>query len=266
MHKGCAAITAACGLIFLFFAIPSPSATAAEPPGPTSGEDRLFLAFAEDAAVVPNQWWEGRLEYTNDDPVDATTINLVAAFQPIQLLEVGGRVGFGTTDAPHDTGGTGATDADLWGKWHLGSRGETEFSAGALVTLPTGDDTAFLGHDAFDVEAFGAARFRMDRAIIAAHAGIRMNGDGHFGGGTIDGKTSVALGAGAILPLSDQVSLVGELNVESERWQGADSDFRVLVGANWRPFARGMLRGAVVVGLTDGAPDAQLFAGYAYSF
>ena len=32
---------------------------------PTSGSDRLFLAFAEDATLVDRQWWEGRVETAN---------------------------------------------------------------------------------------------------------------------------------------------------------------------------------------------------------
>ncbi len=246
---------------------------AAEPAKPTPGNERLFQAFAEDATIVPNQWWEGSLDYASYEHFDVTALMLTAALKPMDRLELGGRVGFGSSSG--DSGapdGSGATDLDVWGKWHLGAvGGRTEFVVGGLATVPTGDETAGLGHDAFDLEGFGAMRYRLPEAILTAHAGFRMNGDGHIGpphprGDALDGKTSVLLGAGAIFPLSDQVSLVGEANMESERWRGADSDFRLLFGVNWRPLNRGIIRAAISAGLTDAAPDGRLIVGYAYTF
>ncbi len=248
------------------------SAVAADPASATSNEDRLFQAFAEDAAIVPHQWWEGMFDFVSGQPpsdghLDMSALMLNAALSPFRDFEVGGRVGFASSSA--DDGlpdGSGATDLDLWGKWHAGTAGAADFAIGALATIPTGDDTAGLGYDAFNIEGFGAMRYRMPEAIISAHFGFRMNGDGHFEGFTIDGKTSAILGMGVIYPVSDKVGLVGEANMESERWEGADSDFRLLVGVNWRPLNKGILRGAVSVGLTDGAPDGRLQLGYAYTF
>ena len=45
-----------------------------------------------------------------------------------------------------------------------------------------------------------------------------------------------------------------------------DSDTRLLGGINWRLANRGMFRGAVALGLDDGAPDFQLLLGYAHEF
>lgn len=231
-------------------------------PALTSGSDRLFLAFAEDSAIIETQWWEGQLAFSDGPPIDTTALLLQAALQPTRNLELGGRVGFGDTDA-----GSGATDLDFWGKWGLGTAGaDTEFAVGGLATIPTGDDTAGLGRDSFDFEVFGSLRHRLENAVISGHLGYRFNGDGTIGGASFNGKNSVLLGAGLIVPMSDVVSLVGELNMETERIENGDSDLRALAGVNWRAFNRGILRGAVAVGLTDGAPDAQVLAGYAYTF
>lgn len=232
------------------------------------GTSRLFLSFAEDAAFVPQQWWEGQLEFSDMDSLDAVLVRGVAAFQPVKKLEVGVRVGFGSTDGPPGfPDGSGATDLDVWGKWNLGTaEGKTDFAVGALATVPTGDDTAGLGFDAFDFEVFGALRHRAANATIAAHLGVRGNGDGQIRGADLDGKTSAAFGAAILYPASDTVSLVGEISVETERFRQLDSDTRILGGVNWRAFDRGVLRGAVAVGITDGAPDVQLIAGYAFTF
>jgi hypothetical protein len=232
-----------------------PVVNAADPTRSSVGSDRLFLAFAEDATFAQMQWWEGQLEVADGNPVDATVARLVVALQPIRSLEVGGRVGFGNTNGPAGfPDGSGATDLDVWGKWNLGTvEGDTSFAIGALATVPTGDDTVGLGFDAFNVEAFG-------------HAGVRINGNGNIGGAPLEGKTSAILGAAILFPLGTDVSFVGEANLETERFEGADSDARILGGVNWRAFERGVFRAALAVGLTDAAPDAQLLVGYAGLF
>ncbi len=246
----------------------SGAAWAAGAATPTSGEDRLFQSFAEDATIVPNQWWEGSLEFTSYERLDVTALMATAAFKPVERLEVGGRVGFGNSSADGGSDdGSGATDLDVWGKYHLGAAGgRAEFALGGLVTVPTGDDTAGLGYNAFNFEGFGAVRYRLPEAILTGHFGFRMNGDGHSQADDLDGRISTLFGVGLIFPLSDQVSLVGEANVESERWRDSDSDFRLLAGVNWRPLNRGIVRAAVTAGLTDGAPDGRLTIGYAYTF
>lgn len=269
MRNLCLAVTCLC------VAMPASAQMGGNTTRTTSGQDRLFLSFAEEAATVPHQWWEAQVEFVDGDPIDATLVRGVVALQPIQNLEVGGRVGFGSTSAPGNLpDGSGATDLDLWAKWHLGAvNAQTEFALGALATVPTGDDSAGLGNDSFDIQGFGSVRFRTDQLILSGTAGVRANGDGQrFGGNAApfgfetDGKTSVLLAAGGLYPISDQLTVTGEVRLESERVDNADSDVRLSVGANWRPFNRGMLRGAVVVGVSDGAPDAQALVGYAYTF
>lgn len=263
-----AALTLAAGIASAQEPTPAPTPK----PAPTAGvtrTDRLFINFIEDAAVVNHQWWEAQLEYTDGDPIDAIILRGVAAFQPMQSLEVGGRVGFGSTDTPAPLpDGTGATDLDLWGKWYFPTpSGTTEFAAGAVVTVPTGDDTAGLGFDAFAVEGFGCMRYSAKRFTLTGKVGLRLNEDGSIlGSADADGETSATVAGGVLWPWSQKVTFVGELNYEDGRFQGADSDIRFLGGLNWRTGDRGVLRGAVTIGLSDGAPDLQALVGYAYMF
>lgn len=247
---------------------PTPATSAPSARPATSGADRFFLGFAEEAAIADSQWWEGDFQYTDDNPFDTSELRLVAAFQPVKHLEVGGRVGFGNTDGSGGfEGGTGATDLDAWGKYHFGGvEADTDFAAGGLVTVPTGDDTAGLGKNAFDFEAFGSIRHRSKNWIFAAQTGLRLNGDIKIGGQSFSSKNSWFLGGGAIYPASDRWSFLGEVRLETERIEGGDSDVRVLVGVDWHLSARTMLRGAADVGLTDGAPNGQFIFGYAATF
>ena len=244
---------------------------ASKPTTPAGTADRLFLAFAQDAAIVPSQWWEGQIEYddgSKDIPVDVLIGRAVVAFQPWKQLELGGRFGFGTTDAsPPSPDGSGATDLDFYGKWVFPTVADkTDYTAGGLVTVPTGDDTAGLGFNAFGVQAFGAARHRLDDAIIGGHVGVRWNGDGDFQTVPISGKMSYELGFAVLFPLSQQVTLVGEAQIETARFEGADSAAQILAGIDWKAFGRGQIRAAIAGGLTDGAPDFRIFVGYAYTF
>lgn len=258
-------------IALLLFVCLGPLALAQTAPGvarPTSSSDRLFLSFAEDATVVDRQWWEGQVEAADDDSADANVVRAVLAFQPWVDMEFGGRVGFGDTDVTNGSDGSGATDLDVWGKYHLGGNEQTEFAVGGVVTVPTGDETAGLGSDAFGVSAFGSIRYRLTRSIITGQAGLQFNGDGRRGSETEDrdGETSPMAGVGVILPFSDNVAGVAEARYEDGRLQGDDADTRVLGGVNWRPGGRGTLRGAIAFGLSDGAPDTELIVGYAAQF
>lgn len=246
----------------------APAPRAKSSAGPSS--DRLFLAFAEDPTLADRQWWEFRAEWadgSSDLPIDYLIGRINVAIQPIQQLEIGGTVGFGSTDTPPSIpDGSGATDLDVWGKWNFGGSGSTTFAAGAVVTIPTGDDTAGLGTDAFAVKGFGSIRHEFDEVIFVGHVGLRKTQDGSILGVPIDGKTSASASGAVLFPVAPSVTLVGEALVETNRFEGFDDVIQVLGGVDWKPAGAGVIRGALALGLSDGAPDVQLFAGYAFIF
>ena len=275
-----AAIAAVAPAAFGADSAAAPAATAknASPTPATGFADRLFLAFTQDAALVPSQWWEGQLEYA-DGKNTAPNVFLVrgqVAFRPVKTLEVGGRVGFGNASASGSIpDGSGATDLEAYGKWvFLDAAQNTDFSAGVVLTVPTGDDTAGLGYNSFASQVFGSVRYRFEQVVLGGHVGVRYNGDGNFEGVPLNGKASFEFAGSALFPLANQVSLVGEVRYETARFDnptvastaGDDADTQILAGINWRAFGRGMFRGAVAGGLTDGAPNFRLILGYAYTF
>lgn len=234
----------------------------------STSTDRLFLSFAEEAVLADRQWWEGQLEFADLDPTDAVILRGVVALQPLEDLEFGGRVGFGNTDAPAGLeDGSGATDLDLWAKYVFRTQSEgTSFALGGIATIPTGDDSVGLGFDAFGIALFGSVRVAVNDLIVSGNIGARLNDDGKVQGFDLNGRTSPFVAGGVLYPLSDRVSVVGELRFEDERFDGFDSDIRMLGGLNWRLFSQGVVRAAVAIGLDDGAPDSQLIVGYAQSF
>jgi hypothetical protein len=258
-----------CVLLWLaLLVVPSAAMAQTASPPATSGNDRSFLNFAEEAALVDGQWWEGRAEYSAADEFDSLLARGIVALQFWNDIEVGGSVGFGSTDASDGApDGSGATDLDGWAKYRFNTGTKTDWAAGGVVTVPTGDDTAGLGFDAFALELFGSMRHRLSRMILNGNAGFRVSDDGSTRGlPDQDGEISPVLGFGVLAPLSDKVDAVGELRYEGERFEDFDDDARLLGGVNWRTSARGRLRAAATVGLSDGAPDFQVFAGYAALF
>lgn len=244
--------------------------------------DRLFLAFAQDPALVRSQWWEGQFEYFDGSkgvPTDALLMRGVVAFRPVKNLEVGGSFGLGTTNASGSRpDGTGATDLELYGKWVFPNAAQnTDFTAGLLLTIPTGDDTVGLGFNSFASQAFAGMRHRLENVVVlGGHIGLCLNGDGAFQGQDLDGRPSFEIGFSALFPLANQVSLIAELQSQTARFDnnnpspnnliGAEAATQILGGINWRAFGRGMLRGAVAFGLTEGAPDFSVLMSYAYTF
>jgi hypothetical protein len=66
--------------------------------------------------------------------------------------------------------------------------------------------------------------------------------------------------------MANQVTLTGEAQVETGRFDGFDSTANLAGGVNWQAFQRGLLRAAVIAGLTDATPNFQVLVGYAFAF
>ena len=276
-----AAIAAGAPTAFGADAEPAPAQPATQSTAPEIS-DRLFLAFAQDAALVKSQWWEGQIEYSDASkgaPADALILRGVVAFRPVKTLEVGGSFGLGTTNSTQGRpDGTGATDLETYGKWVFPDGApNTDFAVGVLVTIPTGDDTAGLGYNSFATQAFGGVRYRLENIVmLGAHIGACLNGDGAYQGVDLDGKPSFEIGFSALFPLANQVSLVAEVQTQTARFDntnpppnnlvGAEAATSILGGINWRAFGRGMLRADISFGLTEGAPDFTALMSYAYTF
>ena len=235
-----------------------------------AGADRLYLAFVED---VPHLEWlrfEANLGVAFFDAADAMGSEFLAAWAPRSLsrVELGARAGVVRVDFDSGDEATGPTDLEAWARYHFGTRGARgiQLSAGALLTLPTGDEDTGSSFDALRSAWFVAGRLGVGQVTISAHAGLRFNEDAEIGSTRLDGVVAPFVGGAVLWPLREDLVLVSELRFEAKRFEGAEADARLLVGATWKRFEPGMFRFALATGLSDGAPDAQLLAGYAFVF
>jgi hypothetical protein len=232
------------------------------------GADRLFLSFVEDPALVGRQHWEVQAASARDYVLaDFTVARVIAAFTYWELprVEFGARAGYGEIKPPGAGSETGATDLDLWGKYHLhrSEDGRWDVAIGALLTLPTGDEDAGLGLDAAQAEWFGAASRAFDAAVLVGHVGVATSEDGRVRGISLDGQVAASAGLGVIVTLSREASLVFEASYDGARFERTDSDALLLTGFNWQVHWRGKLRAALAAGLADSSADAELIVSYA---
>lgn len=270
------------------FAILDPSSaalaqTSAAKPGATSSEKpnlRFFQQFITDAAIVDKQWYGIEFRWQNGavppiESADGILLTPTIAINPVKNLEVGGMVSFIDYELDHDivrpgtsdpfSGDSGLGDLTAWGKYRI-LNGPVTFSAGALLTLPTGSEDEGLGTGEVTPGVFASFRAKAGDGYFMGNAAMRIFSDATILNIDFDGQTSAFLGGGYIWEAYEGWVFSGELTVESEHYDELNSDFRATAGVQYVGFKHHYLRGATSIGLTDGAPDFELILGYAYSY
>ncbi|HKY33986.1 MAG TPA: hypothetical protein VJV23_15755 [Candidatus Polarisedimenticolia bacterium] len=273
MKRGFASLV----LVAASAALPSGAwAQTAAPSGSVGAENRLFLRFVEDAAVVPSYWLEGQARFQNnsldfdgdgEDDGEATLLSVgpVFALNVAEDFEFGARVALAHRDP--DAGGseTGLTDLDLWGKLSVVTD-PVKIALGILLTAPTGDEDKLLGTGETNVEFFGGLRKDYSRLTLAANLGLRVNQDLDIEGFEVEGQNSFLAGVGILVPAGQKLVITGEFAIESERYEGTRTDSRLLGGAEYRTNESFLIRGAVAGGLSTAAPDVELLGSAVWIF
>lgn len=256
---------AALGALSIGFAF-SPLAHAQQTPA-VDAEHRLFIRFAEDAAIVPSYWLEGQARLDLSIPAvaedvrgageaDLLAVGPVFAFNVAEDFEFGSRIGVAFRDADTGSSETGLTDLDIWGKISIVSD-PVNIALGILVKLPTADESKLLGTGETDIEFFGGLRKNFTSFTVVGNLGLRINQDPEFDEDVVEveGKESVLAGLAIIIPVGAKWALTGEWAFETERIEGFKNDSRLLGGAEWRADESFAFRGSLAVGLADGSPD-----------
>ena len=240
-------------------------------PRPFPGADRLFRSFVEDVVFVEGQRAQTQVSGADFDDATSYVSELLGAFNFTALprFEVGGRVGYaGTEFDPSGTGASGFTDLELWGKLlvHTSPHSGLRSAAGWVLTLPTGEAETGRATGALGAKVFGALRYELGPVTLSANGGLRFTDDTEIDGVDRQGQVGGSLAAAALMPFGERLVGVAEAGYESKRYEDGQDEGAVLVGVNWRVLREGILRLALSFGLSDGSPDAELIAGYAFEF
>lgn len=230
------------------------------------GTDRFSIRFVEDAGIVPSYWLEGKATLQTNVPAfdetvqgggeaDLLSVTPVFALNVAEDLEFGARLSLASRNPDNGGRDSGLTDLDLWGKVSVVSD-PVKISLGILVTAPTGSRNKFLGTGETNVEFFGGIRKDFTHVTVAGNAGLRINQDPDFPDTMLDGKNSLLLGLGVLIPAGNKVVVSAEWAFETERFAGLRNDSRLMGGVEYRQSESLMYRGAVGGGFPRGLPTS----------
>ncbi len=235
-----------------------------------TNENRLFQRFIEDGAVTENVWLEGQFRFQAFEDADIFSIAPIIAVNVAEDLEFGGRFALASVDPDQGDSETGFTDLELYGKVRLTTE-PTQFALGLILELPTGDEeeSLRLGNGEIDVGFFGGMRRDFGAVSLVGNVGLRINQDPDLdpsGGVSLEGETSVQLGGAFLFAMSRRLVGSVEASYETERIDGAGSDFRVTLGGDYRWPESYALRIALVGGTGDSAPEVEVIASGVFFF
>ena len=247
--------------ILLAFAIALPLSA-----GDGTDNVHLFQSFFFDAPIAPSPYVDLGLQFGSWDGGSNFTFGAQGGFGLNDKIEIGANFGFTMNNPEVGDGQSGITDIGLYGRYNLlNSASPTKVSAGAMVTLPIGKEE--IGQGNLNFGPFAALRHALEGGLtLAANVGLIFMEHTEFewdGPDLVEKtkyKTSITIGAGAIYPVSNMMNIVGEfvMMLMPEPFP----DFMALSAAVDYMLGGGHIRGGILIGLDDGAPDFGFLASY----
>jgi hypothetical protein len=238
---------------------------------------RLFQSFYEDAPILKKNFVHPLFTYSSFENWSVMTVGAIGGhpFTPKVDLQAG--LHYVSSSPDKGDGQSGISDLDVVGRYNIKKDKVNNFSVGGYASLPIGSDK--VGYSKFNFGGFGAYRNQMKSGmVITATAGLYfievpdygdVSGldadDFNFAKAAADAddevktkhETQFRIGGGVIYPVNKQLNIVGELALRTK------IDFMMLSGGvDYAMKNGGRLRGALGIGLDDGAPDLMILAGY----
>lgn len=248
--------------------------------GDLDDDVHLFQNFFRDATITSNPYGEGYLNFNSYDYGSITDIGVRGGYGINSNLEVNANVGFRNINPENGDGESGLMDVMASGRYLVFQQNGLRITAGGFLTLPIGSEDIWQSRLNFG--AFGAARYYLSNGmVITSTLGLDFDETTNVeykGGGiefvngeliytepeikeTTEYENSLVLAAGVIYPFSGVMAFVGEFMMKS------NADYSMLSGGvDYTLNQNGRVRGALGLGLDDGAPDVMLLVSYLMSF
>ncbi len=223
-------------------------------------EVRFFDHYFNDAVAVTGKYLEGGAYFGDFDGGSIFQFGAQGGMPVAPGVDAGARWSIINWDPDHGDGESGLSDIELWGRYRLE---QTEIPAkvtvGGMLTLPVGEEK--VGEGNVDLGVFAAGRMLLDNGIVAMGS-LGLNFIEYTDAfGDDDREMSLHLGGGAIFEFSPQTHGTAEFAMDTKE------DYFALTGGVDRLLPTGArLRGAISLGLDDGAPDLALQGSYMIRF
>lgn len=239
-------------------------AAVAGPAFAESENPRIPTTLPFDANVTPSMRAEGSVGYRSWDSSEVTAeaddlyVTGSFVFELLANLEVGAQFDFVSRDFDSDDLGseTGPSDVLAWGKYAFYRKDTSVFSAGALLSLPTGDEDYLLGTGNVEPGVYiSGATGTSGGGMLQAHLGLRANDDRDIRGVNFNGKTSILVGFGGLLEPNPGLEVFAAFDLETEQVDDGETWARLAGGARWSIGEAWSLQGQAQVGLADAAPS-----------
>lgn len=231
----------------------------------TLDDTHLFQSFFHDATITKTPYGEGGLAFNSYDGGSIFRLGVQGGYGVNPNLEIGGGLSFINSSPEEGDGHSGLSDLLVAGRYLL-SKNTAKITAGGYITLPIGSED--IGQGALNFGFMGAMRYPLENGIVVtASLGLDFMEvtDFEYDNGklkeTTSHENSLRIAGGAIYPVNAELNAVGELVIQTE------TDYMLLsAGADYKLEGLGKVRGALGLGLDDGAPDFVLMASYLMNF
>lgn len=229
----------------------------------TKDNIHLFQSFHEDAIIAKTPYVDAGLSFASYDGFSTFDLGAQGGYGVNPDLEITSRLAFRSYSADGADGQSGITDLLVSGRYRLPVEG-LKATAGGYITLPIGSED--IGQSHFNFGAFAALRHPLSNGmVVTGNLGLEFYETKNYtyDSNTFDLKeeteyeTALRIAGGVIYPVNEQVNAIGELVIKTE------GDYMMLSGgADYKLKGTGRVRGALGIGLDNGAPDFQLMISY----
>lgn len=222
----------------------------------TKDDIHLFQSFFHDASLSTRPYGEIGLTFFDYEHASVIDVGAQGGLPIVPKFELGTGLYFRSIDPEGDIDGeSGITDIPVYGRYLFVSQQQVKFSGGAYLTLPVGSEDIGQGNTNFGF--FGALRYGVSRQVVLTGT----LGLDFFEAGDDDRETSLNLGFGTIIGATNELNIIAELLLETE------TDYTALSGGvDYQISSMGHIRGALILGVDDGAPDLGISGGFLFMF
>lgn len=229
----------------------------------TKDDVHLMQAFFRDATSSTVPYGSGTVSYLDYEQASVLDIGAQGGWGITPNFELGTGLffrsinrdepdGFFYVDENNDD--SGIADLPVFGRYIFVNESQTKFSGGAFITLPIGSEDIGEGNTNFGF--FGAVRHALNNQVVLTGSfGIDFLEMGE------DRETALNLTAGAIIEAAEKFNVIPELTIQTE------TDYMAISGGvDYQISGNGHLRGAILLGVDDGAPDFGITGGVLFYF